>query len=573
MERGNFVSADSIIDEILGDTYDDSGIMREKCYKWLFRVWKQITQDFLRRTRYVILPVNPLTKTVELPGDCADYVTVGYVECGNIRHLNINSNLAPSTITDTRVCKSCGQVDLCSSDYETIREEVTVDDMPDEFTSPLLYCMNTSTYFEYNMLFSRIYKPGFSNASISQIVAPASDVLAELTTYNWKNYLNINPHNLSGPANRSGVWTADCQTGQIAPPTKGTEVTIELLYDNTAGAERVVYAGCFGDNEFTLIVNQEEIARTNYLWTNVAHMRIFHLFPVTLKGGQLNRFLIKGEGGGGNADALGMIVYDNTADELAAATMNNDPDGESADLTVLLTTRSLRGGGMTSYGCPPGWELVIRRDGSYACRKKEKVPGLFQKVTTRRIDCDGSYLQEVTEPVVMYDRNGEAVRIEMQTTTKKICDLTISPCGCIAPSDANISILLESGCSLPVCCNSRNLPMGFNSSCMGTIRVFLEEGFIQLSPDSPLDSVYLAYITNAMTSGGISYFPEDTEEALIAGTYFRSIEKKINIAGQEKERARKAFNTQLTHMHRRLTRQSLQEMLNIFDQNPRFIRK
>lgn len=567
----NFVSADLIVDEVLGDTYDDSGILREKCYKWLFRVWKQITQDFIEDVKRVILPVSPLTKTVQLPVDYDDYITVGYVDCGNIRHLNINPNLAPANIVDERACKKCGEIDLCSLGYETIEEEVFIDEVPEYHVSPSFYCLNTSAYYEYNMYFSRIYKPGFSNNSIAMKVAPASDVYAEMDTRKqWKNWLDLYPTNTTGPANRCGVWTADCSTGQIAPPTKGTQVTIEMKYQNDTGARRV-YVGCFGDNEFTLRVNEVEIAKTNYQWRNTENMRIFHIFPVEIKEG-LNRFNIIGQGAGGPADALGMIVYDNTAEELKAATSDDQ-------LKILLTTDSLKysknGGAPASYGCAEGWELVLLKDGTYACRctTAPKSTGKFKKTIQRRINSDGSYVEEVKEPVVIYNEFGMVTEIQQQTSVRTICELERSPCGCISATNANISTLLQNGCCHLECCNTKNLPMGFNSSCMGTVMVFGKEGFIQLSHDSPLESVYLAYKTNALTRDGIFYFPEECEEALIAGSYFRSIEKKANVPANEKERARKAFNTQLTHMQRRMSRQSLQDLINIFEQRPRFARK
>jgi hypothetical protein len=219
------------------------------------------------------------------------------------------------------------------------------------------YCVAPSPLNVYGDFFTRIYKPGFSNTSIALITAPSSDVEAEMTTaVQWKNAAGNTTH---GPCNRSGVWIdSDCN-GTKDALTTGVQVTIPFAYNN-GGPARTVYVGVMGDNEFTLKVNGATIAQTDGT-RSLQNFHIFHIFPVTLLAGQTNYFNVVGVGDGSVNDSIGMIVYDNTAAQLEAAT--ND-----ASLTILFNSISLVGTGIDVATCPTGYNLD-NTGGIYICKK------------------------------------------------------------------------------------------------------------------------------------------------------------------------------------------------------------
>jgi hypothetical protein len=123
------VTADEIVNEVMGDTYDDAGVLKEKYYRWLFRVWTSLNFDFIRTKREMIIPVYPGTNTISFPPDYMELIFFGFFDdCGNLIPLHQNRNLAPdiSRIDDvTKLCGKCGQVDLCKAiDNQQIQEEV-----------------------------------------------------------------------------------------------------------------------------------------------------------------------------------------------------------------------------------------------------------------------------------------------------------------------------------------------------------------------------------------------------------------------------------------------------------------
>jgi hypothetical protein len=235
----------------------------------------------------------------------------------------------------------------CQKDTETIAATVT----------NAGYCVAPSPLGStYGTSFTRIYKPGFSNSSIELVSAPAGDVEAELSTPNqWKNTAFSN----TGPCNRSAIWIdSDCN-GTKDALTAGVQVTIPFAYTN-AGAARRVYVGVFGDNEFTLKVNGVIIAQTDGT-SSVQNFDIFHVFPVDIPAGQTSYFNLIGQGDGTVNDALGMIIYDNTAAELEAAT-------DDSTLTILFNSISLVGSSIDVATCPAGYNLD-NTAGVFSCKR------------------------------------------------------------------------------------------------------------------------------------------------------------------------------------------------------------
>lgn len=208
-------------------------------------------------------------------------------------------------------------------------------------------CLAPAPNAVYANAFSRIYNPGFSNSSIKLTVAPSADVYAEMTLAGqWKNAAGTTT---DGPANRIGMWRdSDCN-GTPDALSFGAKATMYYKYVNT-GAARTVYVGCFGDNEFTLKMNSSTIAQTDGL-ASTNHFNIFHIFPVNIVSGD-NLFNLEATGDGSTNDSFGMIIFDNTPADIAAATSD-------ASLNVLFTSHGLSGTAFPVASCPPGWTLDI----------------------------------------------------------------------------------------------------------------------------------------------------------------------------------------------------------------------
>lgn len=147
------------------------------------------------------------------------------------------------------------------------------------------------------------------------------------------------------------------------------QTTIAYVYNNP-GAQKTIYIGAGGDNQFdikvnsTLIVSSGDIGDTEF--------KIWHLMPVTVNKG-LNYINIVATGDGSVNDAIAMVVYDNTADELAAATST----GTTADigLTILFKSSQLNGTTYDVATCPDGYSLdTSGGSGSYVCKHIDYKP-------------------------------------------------------------------------------------------------------------------------------------------------------------------------------------------------------
>lgn len=327
MQDNDFLTADFLVAELLGDTYDDGGVLADKYYRWLFRIWNDLTLDFIKPIRKVILPVSSHLQIVVLPPDLDDWAFVGYIDdCYNRLPLAFNQNLAPRQgVEDKRVqtCATCGNVDLCKT-----------------------------------LSFEEIYEP-----------------------------------------------------------------------------------------------------------------------------------------------------------------------------VMIGTTRTA-------------------------------------KYITRVLHRDGSYIEEVSEPTAIIVNN-QVDRIEMVKHARTVCKLAVSACGCVAASPENVSMLKDCGCSFALCCCSNDLlpyPVG---SGPGSFNVYKDEGFIQLSPDSCLKSIYLEYISTGICKDNIMYFPRFAMTTLIDGAYSLSIQKKRGISNSDKMWAHRQHMSALKNMVRRISRLDLNGLIEQFLSPPR----
>lgn len=147
----------------------------------------------------------------------------------------------------------------------------------------------------------------------------------------WKNVSN----NLTdGPLNRTGIWTTTYTgsgaTKVMTPLDKWVGFSVCL---SGLEAGRTYYIGIAADNDYRLVLDTVEILNTYDYSINVNSFQYWNLFPVVIGGGShtlelygLNRTT----GNLPNLAAFGCEIYDNTIEELNAATV-------LGDLTVVFS--------------------------------------------------------------------------------------------------------------------------------------------------------------------------------------------------------------------------------------------
>ena len=237
-----------------------------------------------------------------------------------------------------------------------------IEDAPADVTNSG-YCLATSQDGAYSNYCSRIYTNLFVDATLDidpftiQPFAGGTNpgIYEQLVLTNqWRN---DTASTTLGPLNREGVWIdADCNGARDALGV-GVETTIAALYNNV-GVSKTIYVGVAGDNQFQLVVNGVIIA--TFLPGGDHQFKIWHIIPITVVPGP-NYINLVGTGDGLVQDAIGMVLYDNTAAEIAAAITD-------LDLTIPFQSSTLRGTTFDVSTCPPGSSLdVSGGPGNYLC--------------------------------------------------------------------------------------------------------------------------------------------------------------------------------------------------------------
>lgn len=302
------------------------------------------------------------------------------------------SNLAFNTEYEGTVESDCGTHEViefktcsCTSPFVANDNMEWCEDVNEQPASVTHsdYCLAPSRNPVYGTFFTRIYKPGFSNEWFAEHTLPPSQYYAQMTTSGqWRNsttgvgtdwsynsatatynYTGNTPFNI-GPVNRSSVWIdSDCN-GLKNPLAVGTQTTIAFNFVNT-GDQRTIHVGIAADNEFTLIVNGVEVARTVVQGTDRS-FKILHIVPVILLQGN-NYFNVVAVGDGSNNDAVAMIVYDNVAEEIKNAISNTD-------LRIVFDTANLIGQHIDIATCPENYSLDTSKGaGNYTCIKNVRI--------------------------------------------------------------------------------------------------------------------------------------------------------------------------------------------------------
>lgn len=152
----------------------------------------------------------------------------------------------------------------------------------------------------------------------------------------------------------------------------------------------------------------------------------------------------------------------------------------------------------------------------------------YTNITKTSILEDGRILQ-YTKTYMASDGSGEEEEVIYVEKTEQICSLELSPCGCIAKTEANqtaLSGLDETCCSLSTnrgrnshdCCDNKN-PNSFTLDIQGRLIVF--------SPNYLRDYAIIKYVS-AVNSAGDYQIPSLALEAMLAGLkyYYNSNDPK-----------------------------------------------
>jgi len=208
------------------------------------------------------------------------------------------------------------------------------------------YCLATSQDGVYTQFGSRIYNPGFTTATLNLNMGTIdSNIFADLTTPSL--WANPGSSSTIGPLNREGVWIDSNCDGTKDPLSSGVQTTVAYTFNNT-GATRTIFVGAGADNQFQIVVNGVQVADSDTTGVDKP-FKIWHIMPITVVPG-VNFINLVATGDGSVNDALGMIIYDNTASQIQAA-------GSEGALTIPFRTSSLRGTSYNVATCPTGWSL------------------------------------------------------------------------------------------------------------------------------------------------------------------------------------------------------------------------
>jgi hypothetical protein len=221
------------------------------------------------------------------------------------------------------------------------------------------YCLAIAQQNVYSSFLTRIYNTGFTDAIINSVPGTIDPLISQELTAD-PQWANPTLSTSLGPMNREAVWIdSDCD-GDKDALSAGVETTIAYIYNNVTMANKTIYIGVGGDNEFRIVVNGIELVDATALSDRT--FKIWHILPVVVVPGA-NYINIVGTGDGGVNDALGLVVYDNTEAEIAAATTD-------LDLTIPFRSGALAGTTFDVATCPPDYSLDSSGgSGNYICRK------------------------------------------------------------------------------------------------------------------------------------------------------------------------------------------------------------
>ncbi len=226
------------------------------------------------------------------------------------------------------------------------------------------FCLAATGFGVYSQYGSRIYKPGFTAATL--FLAPGTvNTYIEYNMSISPQWANTTNSIVQGPMNRRAVWIdSDCD-GNKDSLSSGVQTTIAFMYDNT-GPAKTIYIGIAADNKFKLVVNGNIIVDTTTVdptGVNDMEFKMWHIIPVTMVNG-LNYFNAVATGDGTINDAMAMCGYNNTSLQIKNATTDSA-------LTIIFDSVNLRGEDYDVATCPPNYSLdTSEGSGNYVCVRK-----------------------------------------------------------------------------------------------------------------------------------------------------------------------------------------------------------
>lgn len=145
----------------------------------------------------------------------------------------------------------------------------------------------------------------------------------------------------------------------------------------------------------------------------------------------------------------------------------------------------------------------------------------FEKTLIKRINPDGSVVQEINEPEAIYDEEGVHTSTEMVKRIENICKVDVKECGCIIDSEENKNKLgetccaqlfsVESGCCSQSCgCETMDYSYSMNEE---QNRIYFDSRF-------DYDKILLRYYAN-QTSKEIE-IPIIAKDAVMYGTEYKA---------------------------------------------------
>lgn len=323
-------------------------------------------------------PISPKTVTIRhrltsAPDVSGSYTTDSIDVAVNIDGTFVETfwilNLLNETSYTVKIDTNCGEfsfqeefVTTCNCPEGFEYDEDADRCKKEETIAPVIthsnYCLALSRNGAYGNRFARIYNYGFNNSSIAMIVAPTADVFAQMTLAPYWANPTLNP--TLGVVNRHSVWIdSDCN-GTKDSLAAGQKTTLAYSFVNN-GAARRVHVLISADNQFELKHNGTTIAKTT-VPNSQENFKIAHIFPVDIING-VNDFNAVATGDGTVNDAIAMLVFDNTAQEVKDATADNM-------LNILFKSSDLIGSHIDIATCAPEYSLdTSGGQGNYVCRK------------------------------------------------------------------------------------------------------------------------------------------------------------------------------------------------------------
>lgn len=168
--------------------------------------------------------------------------------------------------------------------------------------------------------------------------------------------------------------------------------------------------------------------------------------------------------------------------------------------------------------CQCGGEGCLSADVKYELFTEEVVidGNTYVKTIKKMILPDGRYLQETTQPVATYDEQ-QNMTVEMQTSTKELCQVQVKDCGCVLNTQENLASLCSCGCTCIFRgCDDLENAYPINHTFDGYYNVYRDLGIIQLNPTFCYDKLFTRYKGGLPVINGQYAVPEEAFEALVA---------------------------------------------------------